>query len=331
MNCRRVLIGGINMSDLQKFEKINQMVLERFSQLFKSDPDQMKENIKLSWSNWGFGQEDLEQSAKRLQKAGIHYIELHGNRYGDSLGYDTDKVKRILDNSGLKVSGICGMFTPQNDLSSNQGWIRQEAIDYLNRNIDLGYELGAEYFLIVPGAVGRPNPIDEYELNRSIESLSKVVDKLEDAGMKGAIEPIRAAEVSFCHTFKDAIKYINLLDHPAVQWINGDVYHMIQEETHIGKTIMQYGDRLINLHLADTNRGALGEGMLNLDILLKSLYIIGYNMDNRYATPEPLGPGGDPYPAMHGKQDPKHLDQLVNSTVEYLRKREKIIKKSINE
>jgi len=39
-------------------------------------------------------------------------------------------------------------------------------------------------------------------------------------------------------------------------------------------------------------------------------------------TPEPLGPGGDPYPAMYGRPDRGKLDRLVSRTANYFRERE---------
>ncbi|MDO8686498.1 MAG: hypothetical protein Q7J78_07505 [Clostridiales bacterium] len=42
---------------------------------------------EIIWSNWGFGIETLEESEERLERAGIRYIELHGNHYGVDLGY----------------------------------------------------------------------------------------------------------------------------------------------------------------------------------------------------------------------------------------------------
>jgi hypothetical protein len=39
-------------------------------------------------------------------------------------------------------------------------------------------------------------------------------------------------------------------------------------------------------------------------------------------TPEPLGPGGDPYPAMYGKPDKKALDEMVRKTAACFRERE---------
>ena len=82
---------------------------------------------------------------------------------------------------------------------------------------------------------------------------------------------------------------------------------------------------LINLHMADTNRCALGLGSLDLDAVIMSLSLIDYADGERYVTPEPLGPGGNPYPAMNGKPDAKLLDAMVNQTAKYFREREDVL------
>ncbi|MHB0999053.1 MAG: sugar phosphate isomerase/epimerase family protein [Armatimonadota bacterium] len=311
---------------LQNWQIKNERIKEKYIAAKKANPQKFEAKLNLSWSNWGFGMEKLEDSAKRLARNGIRFIELHGNRYGADLGYKTDEVRSILDDNGITVGGICGMFSAENDLSSNSGVIRQRAIDYIRRNIDLGYDFGAKYFLIVPGAVGRPAAIDDMEFNRSIETLAYVADVFSKSGIRGAVEPIRSAEVSFVHTYADALEYIEQLNHPGVQHINGDVYHMLVEESHIADTVVQYGDRLTNLHLADTNRCALGEGSLDVDTLIMALYLIGYNNEWCYCTPEPLGPGGDPYPAMYGKPDIELLENLVAKTASYWREREEYVR-----
>ena len=96
-------------------------------------------------------------------------------------------------------------------------------------------------------------------------------------------------------------------------------------ESHIGEAILQAGRRLTNLHLADSNRCALGEGSLDLDTIIMALYLIGFNEDGRFVTPEPLGPGGDPYPAMYGRPDTKLLDRMVSQTATYFRAREEAV------
>ncbi|MCL5771112.1 MAG: sugar phosphate isomerase/epimerase, partial [Actinobacteria bacterium] len=267
--------------------------------------------------------ESLEDSVKRLSKFGIKYIELHGNLYGKDLGYKAKEVNKILSAYGVEVSGICGMYSADNDFSSNKPLIRQNAIDYTYRNVEFGAETGAKYFLIVPAAVGRPAKYDDMEFERSVETLKIVANIFERTKIRGAIEPIRSAETSIVHTFEDAKKYISAVASPGIQHINGDVYHMLVEERHIGEAIINAKGMLTNLHMADSNRCALGEGFMDLDTIIMALYIIGYNNDDScFLSAEPLGPGGDPYPAMYGKPDTQKLDSLVKNSIEYFNFRE---------
>ncbi|MBN2301275.1 MAG: sugar phosphate isomerase/epimerase [Lentisphaerae bacterium] len=308
---------------LQNFELKNQKIRSAFDDIKKSHPEKLSKRLKLSWSNWGFGMESLAISAKRLAGAGIKYIELHGNHYGNDLGYKTSETLQVLKDNGIEVAGICGMFSPNNDLSSNSPQQRQNAIDYLKRTLSFADEVGGSYVLVVPGAVGRPNAYDDLEFDRSVETLRIVADIFVEHDIKAAIEPIRSAEVSFCHTIADAKKYIAAVNHPGVKHINGDLYHMQVEESHIGEALIDAGGMLTNLHMADSNRCALGDGAMDLDTIIMALYVIGYNnCSGCYVTPEPLGPGGDPYPAMYGKPDAKQLDRMVNQTATYFRERE---------
>ena len=313
---------------LQNWQKRSEKIRANYLAAKMANPKRFEATLNLSWSNWGFGMEPLATSVKRLSDNGVRFIELHGNRYGADLGYRAAETRKILSDHGVKVGGICGMFSAECDLSSNSGVIRQRAIDYIRRNVDLGSEFEAKYFLIVPAAVGRPAAIDNMEFDRSVETLALVADVFAHAKIRGAIEPIRSAETSIVHTFADAERYIKQLDQAGVQHINGDVYHMLVEESHIQQTLVDYGSRLTNLHLADTNRCALGDGSLDLDTLIMALYLIGYNNEWCYCTPEPLGPGGDPYPAMFGRPDPKVLDDLVRKSAECWREREAVVRSS---
>ncbi len=309
----------------QNYEIANEKIQTAFLELKKNHPEKLQKRLNLSWSNWGFGIESLDYSAARLQKAGISFIELHGNHYGPDIGYKVDETLKILGDHDVKAAGVCGMFSPDNDLSSNRAIHRQAAIDYLKREIEFTAAVGGKYFLVVPGAVGRPQPYDDTEFERSVDTLRIVADLFIEHNVKAAVEPIRSAEVSFIHTIADAKRYIEAVNHPGVAHINGDVYHMQTEEKHIGEALLDAGEQLINLHMADSNRCALGEGSLDLDTIIMALYLIGYNTDGRFFTPEPLGPGGDPYPAMYGNPDREILDRLVQQTATYFREREETL------
>ncbi|RCW47533.1 sugar phosphate isomerase/epimerase family protein [Paenibacillus prosopidis] len=307
---------------MQNYEQKSEIIKNRFRELKQNHPERFANRLNMSWSNWGFGVESLVDTAKRLNKYGVKYIELHGNHYGPNLGYRSDEVIQVLQDWGIEVSGVCGMFSSENDLSSNIARHRQEAIDYIRRETEFTAAVKGQYLLVVPAAVGRPQKYDDMEWARSIETLQIVADEFYNWNIKTAIEPIRAAETSLVHTIAEAQAYIKEVNHPGIQHINGDIYHMQVEETHIGEAIIQAGDQLVNLHLADSNRGALGDGHMDLDTIIMALYLIGFNQEGRFVTPEPLGPGGDPYPAMYGKPDKERLDALVRKSVTYFRERE---------
>lgn len=310
---------------LQHLEEANEHIRSEFRALKKKSPENLQSRLCLSWSNWGFGRESLATSAARLEKAEVPWIELHGNHYGPDLGYSAEETLKILGDHGLRVSGVCGMFSADNDLSSNRALCRQAAVDYLRREVPFTKQVGGSYLLVVPGAVGRPRAYDDVEFDRSVETLTLCADLFVQHGVKGAIEPIRSAETSLVHTIADARRYIEAVSHPGVRHINGDVYHMQSEERHIGEAILDAGDRLVNLHFADSNRCALGEGSLDVCTIIRALYLIGHNQEGRYVTFEPLGPGGDPYPAMYGRPDQAKLDALVFTSIRYFRECEEIV------
>jgi D-psicose/D-tagatose/L-ribulose 3-epimerase len=309
----------------QHFEAKNEEIAQLFKKLKKESPERLTNRLNLSWSNWGFGRERLSDSAKRLENAKMSFIELHGNHYGPNLGYKTEETLTILADHGLGVSGVCGMFSADNDLASNRSVCRQTAVDYIRRELSFTQQVGGHYLLVVPGAVGRPKAYDDMEEDRSVETLSLCAEWFSETGVQGAIEPIRSAEVSLIHTFEDAKRYIREVDHPGITSINGDVYHMQFEESHIGKALLDAGDALANLHFADSNRSALGEGCLDVSTIIRALYLIGHNREGRFVTFEPLGPGSDPYPAMYGKPNKTKLDALVMDSISYFRDCEEMV------
>jgi D-psicose/D-tagatose/L-ribulose 3-epimerase len=309
----------------QNFEAKNQLIKDQFLDLKRRSPEKLRSRLNLSWSNWGFGREDLAVSARRLEESSIQFIELHGNHYGLDLGYEVAETLKVLGDHGLRVSGVCGMFSADNDLASNRAICRQNAIDYIRREVPFTKAVGGSYLLVVPGAVGRPKAYDDVEEERSAETLRICADLFSEDGIRAAIEPIRSAETSLTHTIEDAKRYIARVAHPGVASINGDVYHMQSEEAHIGAAILDAGDMLANLHFADSNRCAAGAGSMDIATIIRALYVIGHNREGRFVTFEPLGPGGDPYPAMHGRSDPARLDVLVSQSIRYFRDCEEMV------
>lgn len=305
----------------QNHRLLDQEVVQRFIEARRGWSTQ-PEPLKLSWSNWGFGIEDLADSAARLQRSGVAFVELHGNHYGPDLGYRADETLKVLGDHGITVGGICGMVMPEQELASNKPHVRQRFVDYLRRELEFCVAVGGRYILFAAGAVGRPAKYDDAELDRVVETLQIVAPEFEAAGVLGAIEPVRVDEVSVVHTCGEAAALIERLGQPGVQHIAGDTYHMQSGDGHVAHTLLQYAPQMANLHLADSNRRALGTGQLDVDGVIMALYATGYE---GFCTPEPLGGGANPYDAMYGHPDVAVLDALVSTTVDTWKAREEAV------
>lgn len=310
---------------VQKFAKINQEIAIKFLEWRRSQNLESIDRLNLGWSNWGFGKEPFEEGIKRLAQNDVHFVELHGNHYGPDFGYKKEEILPVLKAHGVEVSGICGMVSIESELSSSSFAVRQRSIDYFRREIEFCASVGGSYILFAAGAVGRPVADDAFDYDRALESMRILADCFSEYGIQGAIEPVRPDEVSIVHTFAEAKKMIDEINHPGIQHIAGDVFHMQLCEDHIGQTVLDYSGLMVNIHLADSHRKALGTGSLDLDTLLMTLYLTGYNRPKHFCSPEPLGGGSDPYAQMHGYPDQAMLDRLVSQTASYFYERENTI------
>jgi len=306
----------------QSFRLADQQVVERFLAI---RPAADAPRLQLAWSTWGFGREPFADSVARLARHGVRWIELHGDRYGADLGTPVAEIRAALDAHGVQVAGICGMVSVESELAATSPVVRQRAIDYFKRHAELCKELGGTYVLFAAGAVGRPVRYDDHEWARAIDTAQRIAPTFEELGVVGALEPVRPDEVSLVHTLAEGVEMLERIDRPGVSHLNPDLYHMLAGERHLGLAILEHGERFASIHLADTNRRALGSGHLDLDVVQMALHAVGHARPDRFCAAEPLGAGADPYTSMHGPADPEALDALVGQTARTWREREELI------
>ena len=261
---------------LQNYQKLDKMIHEMYIEEKMKNPEKFKRRIDLSWSIWMFGKEPLEKSLKRLKKNNLNYVELKGD-YTPDKENEIEKKKKLLEKYEIKLSGVCGLYSLNEDLASVDKDIRDSALNYINNQIDFISELNGKYLIVVPSAVGRLNRFDENDLERSAEALSTINDYFIEKGVKAAIEPIRSAEVYLVNKIDQVLDYLKIINKKGIDSINGDIYHMINGEKHIGEAILKCESKLVNLHLADSNRDGLGRGVIDIDTVIKASYLVGMN------------------------------------------------------
>lgn len=286
--------------------------------------------LRYSISNWIYGDEPLETNFKRLSKFGYDGIELKG----EPSEYDVDNVKKLLKKYNLKVLSIAGMYpwpTAGRDLSNPDPKIRERAIKYLRDTIDFAVKISAPLIIVVPSAVGKAKPVEnpqdeeswekslKQEWIYSIDSVKKASKFAEVKEVYLAIEPINRYETFLVNNAQQAIDYVKEVDSKYVK-VHLDTFHMNIEENNIADAIKKTGNLLINLHIADSNRQAVGNGHIDFKLIIKTLLEINYK---GALALEPLPPLPDPYIAMRVKRFKNLWDKYAKQSIENLKKYEK--------
>ncbi len=271
--------------------------------------------MQYSISNWIYATEDLEKSFKRLAKYEYDAVELEGEP--DKEKYKPEKVKKMLQQYGLKVSSIAGMYLwkeeIKRDLASSDKKIREQTIAYLIKCIDYAKSISAKLVIVVPAAVSKltPSLSKKEDWKNSVEAVQEVAKYAEKKDILLAIEPINRYETYLVNSVQDALSYSREVNSSHVK-IMADTFHMNIEERDIPEAIRIAGSNLINVHIADSNRCSVGRGHINFKALIKALKEINY----QYAlTLEPLPPISDPYLALEGGVSENIFDQYAAESI----------------
>ncbi len=271
--------------------------------------------MQYSISNWIYATEDLEKSLQRLAKYKYDAVELEGEP--DKEKYEPKKVKKMLQQYGLEVSSIAGMYLwkeeIKRDLASSDKKIREQTIAYLIKCIDYAKFISAKLVIVVPAAVSKlaPSLSKKEDWKNSVKAVQEVAKYAEKKDILLAIEPINRYETYLVNSVQDALGYAREVNSSHVK-VMADTFHMNIEERDIPEAIRIAGDNLINVHIADSNRCSVGRGHINFKALIKALKEINY----QYAlTLEPLPPVYDPYLALEGGVSENIFDQYAAESI----------------
>ena len=128
----------------------------------------------------------------------------------------------------------------------------------------------------LPGiATGRTREEDEALF---LDGLRPLAARAERVGARIFIEPLNRYQNDVCVTIDDAIRLRDLVDSPAISVV-GDTFHMNIEEADMGSSLLQTGDRLGYVQVADSQRFEPGAGHIDFAPIFSALAAIGYNGD----------------------------------------------------
>jgi D-psicose/D-tagatose/L-ribulose 3-epimerase len=230
----------------------------------------------ISMHNW-MRAEPVETTIRRLAKYGYDAIEISYDSVELSPGAPgTAAVRKILKEHKIKCYGSISLMFRGRDLIHADAGIRENSVDYLKKCVTMVGELGGKVMSIVPSEVGKTKAMasETEEWNWAIQGLKEVHAHAKKAGVKIAIEPLNRFETNFINRADQALLLAKAVAPDCGVCL--DVYHMNMEEADMFKAIEGAGKKLLDLHVADNNRYACGQGMLNWRKLFQTLAKMGY-------------------------------------------------------
>ena len=149
--------------------------------------------------------------------------------------------------------------------------------NYLAAATERATELGGE--IIVFGSGGARHVPEGFPRTRAHDQILEFLESAANyAGKHGlviAIEHLNRAETNMITSIAEAVQFADELGKPEVQ-ILVDFYHqMLEAETF--DEIVRAGERIVHVHVADTDRLYPGSGKYDYQLFARSLADAGYN------------------------------------------------------
>lgn len=233
--------------------------------------------MQVSMHNW-MRAEPVEDTIRRLAKYGYDSIEISYDSVELAPGAPgTPAVRQMLRDNRLTCYGSISLMFAGRDLIHSDPQVRASSVEYLNNCITMVKELGGQVMSIVPSEVGKvkamASPEEEWEW--AVGGLRQVREHANREGIRMALEPLNRFETNFLNRHDQALALAEAVG-PDVG-VCLDVYHMNMEEADLYAAMRSAGTRLYDLHVADNNRMACGQGMLNWAKILDTTREIGYD------------------------------------------------------
>jgi sugar phosphate isomerase/epimerase len=229
----------------------------------------------LAACEWIFGDRPLGNTVAALVAAGYDALLVTG----EPDRRDVDEIERLFGEADLTIAGATSNTAghPARDLAQPDRTLRMQAVEYYRGCIDLLERLGASTLGIVPSPEGRLGALSSYaqEWELAVEATRELALYAGERGVLLAIEPLNRYEAFLVNRVEQACAFAADVGVDGVGVI-ADFFHMNIEEPDMSAAIELAGDRLLEIHLADSNREGLGSGHLPSFDLLKRAKASGF-------------------------------------------------------
>jgi len=224
------------------------------------------------WVFW----KNLETGIQKAAALGFDAVELF-TASGNAL--DAAHVQKLAAQYNIKICAVgtgAGKVVQGLTLIDEDAAVRKNAVDFIGEMIEFGAQLQAPAII---GSMQGNIPLNkdkEVSLQWLREGLTVLGRKAEQLGVPLIYEPLNRYETNLFNQLGDAVAFLQTFESNNIKLL-ADLFHMNIEERSIAETIRQYGQYIGHVHLADSNRQAMGFGHTDAATIAQALRDTRYN------------------------------------------------------
>lgn len=224
----------------------------------------------------GQTQEGLEMALEKSAEHGYRAIEF---AYLRPEKFDLDKLAKKAQSLDIAVGVTMGLPL-DHDVSSTDPEAIARGRDMLSNAVKAVRDIGGDKLGgILYSAHTKYNRAPTAEgWKNSVDVLAGIGDEARAANVDIVLEIVNRFETNLLNTTAQGLKYLDDADNDQLR-LHMDTFHMNIEEADPAAAIRMAGDKLGYFHIGESNRGYLGDGVINFDKIFDALEDIDYKRD----------------------------------------------------
>lgn len=248
---------------------------------------------KFCASNFSYFRFPFETFLDDVQKLGIHAIEIWGAEPHLNVDEATNDDLRLIQRQlrDRQMHMLC--FTPEQciypiNIAAKEDRLRERSVRYFFRCVEICSEMECPLLFLTSGT-GYENEPREDAWKRAVDSIGRVSDAADKAGVKLVLEALQPVESNVVNTVDDIIRMRADVSSPALK-VAVDTVGMAVSGNTVEQYMNAFGSDVLHTHFIDgepAGHMAWGDGNLPLDRYVAALAEGGYS---GYFSFELVGP-----------------------------------------
>ena len=224
----------------------------------------------------GQTQQGLEDALEKSAQHGYRTIEF---AYLRPELFDLDRLARKAQSLDMEIGVTMGLPRDKDVSSTDADTVKAGKLmlaDAVRAVRDIGgNKLGGILYSAHTKYDRQPTP-DGWK--NSVEAIAETAEIASDAGVDIVLEVVNRFESNLLNTTAQGLKFLDETGRDDVR-LHLDTFHMNIEEANPAAAIRLAGDKLGYFHIVESNRGYLGDGVIDFDRIFDALLDIEYQRD----------------------------------------------------